>query len=146
MKMMRYIVQYKLPYEHIVQVGITAPDPEAAKQQAEVLFDAGEIWEDTPEVPLLYDDLIESDDGVLLFTLEQTLDDDQVWPEKDASVMELQRREAALMAARLLVDAYRKSEESGSESVDWNDVDQAYRAALKAMGRSVESDRVSSEK
>lgn len=130
---MKYVIQYKLTYEHIVQVGITAPDPEFAKKRAENLFDYGDLWNNTLEVPLLYDDFEEEDDNVLEFTVQQTLEDDQAWPEKDASVMELQRREAAFMAARLLVDAYKKSEESGSESIDWSDVDQAYRAALKAM-------------
>lgn len=132
MKMMRHIVEYRLDYEHIVQVGITAPDPEAAKQRALALFDAGEIWDDTPEVPLLYDDFEEKGDDVLEFFVEQTLDEDQVWPEKNTSVLELRSRDAAFKAARLLVGAYANGKKSGG-SIDWDDVDQAYEAAVQAV-------------
>jgi len=40
---MKYVIQYTLPYEHRVQVGITAASRDDAIAQAEALFDQGDI-------------------------------------------------------------------------------------------------------
>jgi hypothetical protein len=40
----------------------------------------------------------------------------------------------ALMACELLVDAYKQGAKRGG-GIDWNDVDEAYNAALKAVGK-----------
>ncbi|HIE54997.1 MAG TPA: hypothetical protein EYP90_07445, partial [Chromatiaceae bacterium] len=70
---MKYVVQYTLPYEHRVMVGIEAESREAAIARAEALFDEGEIWQDSAEVPLLFDDYEETGDSPLIFTVEQEL-------------------------------------------------------------------------
>lgn len=128
---MRYIIQYTLPYEHKVMVGIEAESREAAVAKAGELFDQGDIWQDSAEVPLLYDDFEEQGDaGVPLeFTVEDEVCGD--WPEPEASVKEIRRRDAAFQAVRLLVEAYRRGEERGG-SIDWDDLDQTYRVALEA--------------
>lgn len=135
---MKYVIQYTLPYEHRVMVGIEANNSDEAVRKAETLFDHGDIWQDTEKVPLLLDDYEETGDSSLLFTVEQTLRDDEPWPTPDASVVTLRRRDAAFQAARLLVEAYRRGEARGG-SIDWGDLDEAYQAALRATGSS--SDR-----
>jgi len=132
---MKYVIQYALPYEHRVMVGIEAPSRDEAIARASELFDQGNIWDDTPEVPLLFDDFEEQGDtGVPLeFTVEDEVSGD--WPEPNASVKAIRRRDAAFQAARLLVEAYRRGDERGG-SIDWDDLDQAYQAALNATATS----------
>jgi len=127
--MTRYVVQYSLDYEHRVQVGIEAASPEAAIEQAEAAFDTGTIWDDTGQMPLLFDDYEERDDQSPRFEVVAEVD---AWPAPDSSVLHQRRSSAAERACRLLVEAYRRGEESGG-SVAWEDLDTAYAAALEAL-------------
>ena len=123
---MKYLVQYTLPYDHRVVVGIEADDPEAAVARAQALFDSGDIWQDTDQVPLLYDDYEETGERSLTFTVERTLEACETWPEPDDSVLQLRRIAAAMDAARCLVRAF--GDDGGIQ-----DLNEAYEAALKAV-------------
>ena len=128
---MKFLVQYNLPYEHVVRVGIEADNRDEAIAKATALFDDGTIWDDTPEVPLLVDDVYE--DGDAGVPLEFTIEGRNIskWPEADESVKTIRRRNAALRAARLLVGAYKRGKESGG-TVSWSDLDAACAEALEA--------------
>ena len=54
-----YEATYTLQYLHRVTVGLEADDPESALRIAQQAFDEGLIWDDTPAMPLLYDDFEE---------------------------------------------------------------------------------------
>jgi hypothetical protein len=127
--MTRYIVQYRLDYEHRVQVGIETDSPEAAIEQAETAFNNATLWDDTEQMPLLFDDYEETDGQPLIFEVVAQVD---AWPEPESSVLHQRRAIAAERACRLLVEAYRRGEESGG-SVAWEDLDAAHAVALEAL-------------
>lgn len=132
--MTRYVLEYQLPYIHRVQVGVRAGTHEAGIGKAMALFDTGRIWDDSDDVPLLFDDYEEDGDAGVPLELKvvATLRDDEDWPDADASVSVLRRQRAAMNAARMLVEAYRRGEADGG-SIDWANIDAAYQEALKAL-------------
>lgn len=127
--MTRYIVQYRLDYEHRVQVGIEADSPEAAIEQAQAAFDNATLWSDTGQMPLLFDDYEEQDGQPLIFEVVAEV---ETWPEPESSVLHQRRATAAERACLLLVEAYQRGEESGG-SIAWEDLDEAHAAALEAL-------------
>jgi len=127
--MTRYIVQYRLDYVHRVQVGIEADSPEAAIEQAETAFNDATLWDDTARLPLLFDDYEEIDGQPLIFEVVAEV---ETWPEPESSVLHQRRSAAAERACRLLVEAYRRGEESGG-SIAWEDLDAAHAIALEAL-------------
>ena len=130
---MKFIVSYTLPYVHRVMVGIEADTEETAIARADAYFNEGSLWDDTPRLPLLFDDFEEQGDSgdVLEFTIEQTLAEGEAYPAPDASVVAIRRGNAARRAAEMLVAAYRRGE--GTGSVDWEDLNLAYETALLAV-------------
>ncbi|TCJ15207.1 hypothetical protein EZJ19_07820 [Parasulfuritortus cantonensis] len=125
------IVEYTLPYRHRVQVGIPSTDDEEATGIAQAAFEAGTIWDDTQEMPLLYDDFEEEDSG-LEFVVVATV---EIWPAPDASVLQKRREASAVAACRSLVAAMRLREQA---DVPPDDVDraltEAYNLAMSALG------------
>lgn len=65
-------VSYSIRHVHDVTVGIRAHTGSEAIRRAKAAFDAGTLWDDTPDMPLLQDDFEEEDDGrVLTFEAER---------------------------------------------------------------------------
>lgn len=77
-----FMVGYSLDHTHRVVVGIRAASADTACAIARAAFDAGTLWDDTPDMPLLYDDYDELDWQVLNFDATSV----PTWPAADVSV------------------------------------------------------------
>lgn len=86
-----FMVGYSLDHTHRVVVGIRAASADAACAIARAAFDAGTLWDDTPDMPLLYDDYEELDGQVLSFDATSIA----TWPVADVSVRALKLHAAA---------------------------------------------------
>lgn len=129
--MKRFIVSYTLPYRHDVSVGITAASAHEAVKIAEAAYWDATLWNDTDEMPLVYDDYEEADEacsgGPLEFHAEEW-DGEFV---REACVLQLRREQAAMAACKALVTAYAKGADGGS--ISWSEIDDAYELALQAV-------------
>ena len=97
--MKKFAVSYTIDYEHRVVVGVTAPDANAAIAIASQAFDEGSIWDNTPEMPLLFDDYEEKDGESLAYTAEEIAE----FPEIDASVKHINAKQFAFYACQALL-------------------------------------------
>ena len=95
----KFAVTYTIDYTHRVVVGVTAPDSVAAIKLASDAFDAGLIWDDTEEMPLLFDDFEEVEGETLVYSAEQVSE----FPEPDASVKAIRQKEFAFKACQALL-------------------------------------------
>jgi len=95
----KFIVTYEINYVHRVQVGFLAADKDAAILSAKEAFDNGSIWDDTHEMPLLYDQYLEVGEDSLTFSAEPVSD----FPEPDESVNDIRRKEDAFKACDYLL-------------------------------------------
>ncbi|RKE35623.1 hypothetical protein B0G76_1738 [Paraburkholderia sp. BL23I1N1] len=97
-----FMVGYSLDHSHRVVVGVRAASADAACAIARAAFDAGTLWDDTPDIPLLYDDYEELDGQVLNFDATSVA----TWPAADVSVRAARLHAAAhrLLAFARLAD------------------------------------------
>lgn len=73
MTLKNFEVEYRLPYEHVVVVGVRSTSPDEAQSIVSRAFDDGSIWDNTANMPLLRDDYEEVDNGgVLEFKATET--------------------------------------------------------------------------
>lgn len=66
MSLKKFEVEYRLPYQHVVIVGVNAASSDEAVTIASRAFDDGSIWDNTANMPLLRDDYEEVDEGGVL--------------------------------------------------------------------------------
>ncbi len=126
------IVEYRIDYTHKFQVGVPSESDQEALDTAQAAFDAGSIWDDTPEMPVLYDDYDEVEDETLTFRVVDQVD---AWPEPAVCVLVARRDAAAKEACRLLMLAEAMRTAARVEDGEYQrTLDQAYRKASEAFG------------
>ena len=98
-EMKNFAVTYTIDYQHRVVVGVSALNTESAIEIATKAFDDGVIWDDTPEMPLLFDDYEEVEGETLQFSAEAI----QAFPEPDSSVTQIKAHQFAFYCAQALL-------------------------------------------
>jgi len=126
------IVEYQLDYIHRVQVAVASVSDQDAIAQAETAFDNATIWDDTKEMPLLFDDFEETDDNTLTFKVVDVLGSMEELPPKDSSALANRQKEAAMQACSLLLQACEQAKQSGKNSLSLEALTAACDAALSA--------------
>lgn len=94
-----FCVTYMIDYVHRVVIGVKAENKQAAIIKAQDAFDDAVIWDDTEEMPLLFDDHKEIASETLRFDAEEVLK----LPKPDSSVIDIKRKECAFEACRALL-------------------------------------------
>jgi hypothetical protein len=107
--MKKYLVEYELPYVHLVRVGIQAEDEGTAIAKADDAFTQGTIWDNAPEMPLLYDDYEETGDSGAVLEF-RVVDEFEEWPEPEVCVKIVERDAAARRACEWLIAAHECSD------------------------------------
>lgn len=126
------IVEYELDYVHRVQVGVSSVSDEDAIAQAGEAFDTATIWDDNPDMPLLYDDFEEIDGRGMAFNVIGSVPEMKYLPEPDPSALQQHKDEAARSACSMLITAFQKAKQSGKKSVSLTDLEAACEAAIEA--------------
>lgn len=98
-EMKKFAVSYTIDYQHRVVVGVLALNTESAIEIASKAFDEDVIWDDTLEMPLLFDDYEEVEGETLQFSAEEIQD----FPEPDSSVKQLKANQFAFYCAQALL-------------------------------------------
>lgn len=114
----RFVISYSLGYQHVVHVGIEAKYQDEALAKAQDAMDAGILWDDMPDMPLLMDEFEEECDNALEFQVEYELLASDPWPEPDASVKGLQLKEQSIALVRLIASMDKDGEEV--DGVEWD--------------------------
>ena len=128
--MKNFIVEYELPYTHLVRVGIQAADEAGAIELAKNAFDQGTIWDNTPDMPLLYDDFEEDDSSPLDEPVEFNAEECKVWPVPAACVKSIVCNAAARRACEWLIHAH---ESTGTDAARRSLMQAAIQEAFLAM-------------
>ena len=111
-----FAVSYSIDYSHRVIVGMKAENEQAAIKIASDAFDAGDIWENTPEMPLLFDDYEETEGETLVFTAEEVAE----FPKPDASVIAIQEQAFARLACQaVLAGDFESARDLAVKAVPW---------------------------
>jgi hypothetical protein len=126
------IVEYALDYVHYVRVAVRSVSDRDAIALAEEAFDNATIWDDTPDMPLLYDDFEETEDNTLVFKVVEVVGDREDLPPKDGSAMAHRRKESAMKACSLLIQAFEEAKKSGKDNISLDDLSVAFDAAASA--------------
>lgn len=126
------VVEYELAYTHRVQVGVPSISDQDAIAIAEEAFDNATIWDDKPDMPLLFDDFEETEGNTLSFNVISTVARLEDLPPKDASVIAAREKEAARKACSLLLQACEEAKKSGRDSISLADLAAACEAAGSA--------------
>lgn len=98
-EMKKFAVSYTIDYQHRVVVGVSALNTDSAIEIASKAFDEGVIWDDSPEMPLLFDDYEECEGESLTFAAEEI----PAFPEPDSSVKQLKVNQFAFNCAQALL-------------------------------------------
>ncbi|MES1942295.1 hypothetical protein T5B8_18743 [Salinisphaera sp. T5B8] len=130
---MKFVIGYSVQQMKQVKVGIEASSAEEALAKAKMMFDNGKHWDESAECMLLQEEFAQCEvtPRALEFTLSEELGDND-YPLPHSSVRAMEKDATARAVVEQLVEAYRRSSETG-EPVSANDIDAAYWLALECQ-------------
>jgi hypothetical protein len=95
----KFAVTYTIDYQHRVVVGVKAKDTVSAEEIALNAFSQCTIWDNTPDMPLLFDDYEDIEAETLSFSSEEVAE----FPQPDSSVTDIKKKEFAFLACQALL-------------------------------------------